>query len=443
LGARTEVNNSDSGEGSIGIEATPRSGGTRAPASEAARKRVAIELLARHEAALRRTARRYSLCVEDADDAYQQALEILLTKAPTDDLRELIRWTHTVTKHEALAVRRNRERMLGTPAVVPGEDREEPQDWVELLPAEVAGPAERFERREAIARSREALQTLKPQELRALTLLAEGYSYAEIGEITGFSQTKVNRCLAEGRERFRSLVSRSEDGRRCAELGPLLSAFCDGEAGAAEVATLREHLRACAGCRSTLRAYRAAPPAAAALAPTLGPASRSLLDRAHEAFASLSSRLPGQGGTTDSALSQVAAAGGTRGAGMAALAKVLAICAGTAGGAVACVAAGVVPAPFDLEPDHTKKPAIERSAGRAPGARASAVDYEPAPAEAAPEAQPKPQKPRSEPKPAPAPEAPPSEGAVEYTPEAAAPAVAAPSSASASSSTSPAGEFGP
>ena len=74
------------------------------------------------------------------------------------------------------------------------------------------------------------MRALKPQELRALTLLAEGYSYAEIGEITGYSPTKVNRCLAEGRERFRRLVARSEDGSRCAELRPLLSAFCDGEA---------------------------------------------------------------------------------------------------------------------------------------------------------------------------------------------------------------------
>jgi RNA polymerase sigma factor (sigma-70 family) len=418
----------------VGTEA-PRCGDEpRAPASEAARKRVAIELVARHEAALRRTARRYSLCAEDAEDAYQRTLEILLTKAPTDDLRELIRWTHTVAKHEALALRRDRERMMGPPAVAAGED------WVELLPAEVAGPAERFERREAIARSREALQALKPQELRALTLLAEGYSYAEIGEITGFSQTKINRCLAEGRERFRSLLSRSEDGRRCAELGPLLSAFCDGEASAADAATLREHLRACVGCRSTLRSYRAAPRAAAALAPTLGPVSRSLLDRAHEAFASLSSRLPGQGGASDSALSQVAAAGGTRGAGMAALAKVLAICAGTAGGAAACVAAGVVPAPLDLGPDQAKKPTIERSAGRAAGAQASAVSYEPAPvAEPAPEPQPK--KPQDEPKPAP--EAAASGGAVEYTPEAAAPVAATPSSGSGSPSGSPAGEFGP
>jgi hypothetical protein len=311
-----------------------------------------------------------------------------------------------------------------------------------LIPTQADGPAERAERAEAIARSREALQALKPQELRALTLLAEGYTYAEICEVTGWTYTKINRCLAEGRERFRSLLSRSEDGRRCAEMGALLSTFCDGEASPTEAAAVREHLRACASCRSTLRTYRAAPRAAAALAPAL-PVSRSLFERAHEAMGSLYSRLPGGNGASDSIVSQVAAAGGTRGAGMAALAKVLAICAGTAGGAAACVAAGVVPAPLDLGPDRPK-PAIERSVEGASGAQASAaVEYEPAPAEPAPEPQPPKPQHVSKPAPTPAPESPPaSEGAVEYTPEVA-PPPAAPSSGGGSSSGSAAGEFGP
>jgi RNA polymerase sigma factor (sigma-70 family) len=242
-------------------ESTARAGvgSARESKSQEARKRAVLELIARHEPALRRTARRYSICADDAEDAYQRALEIVLTKAPTDDLGQLIRWTQTVTKHEALAVRRHRERMLSAaPAAAEGE-RDEGPDWVALIPAQGDGPAERAERREAIARSREALQALKPQELRALTLLAEGYSYAEIGEITGYSQTKINRCLAEGRERFRRLLSRSEGGERCVELRPLLSSFCDGEVGGEEMASLREHLRACAHCRSALRAYRAAP----------------------------------------------------------------------------------------------------------------------------------------------------------------------------------------
>ena len=88
---------------------------------EAARKRAAIETYSRHEDALRRTARRYSLCADDADDALQRALEILLLKAPTDDPRELIRWTQTVVKHEALAVRRDRERILSGPAAATPE----------------------------------------------------------------------------------------------------------------------------------------------------------------------------------------------------------------------------------------------------------------------------------------------------------------------------------
>lgn len=165
-------------------------GGTDAAGEiDAARKRAAVETYVRHEVALRRTARRFSICADDADDALQRALEILLMKAPSNDPRELIRWTQTVLKHEALAIRRDRERILSGPAAVDPEPGAE--DWVALIPSDADGPAERSERREAVARSREALQALKPQELRALTLLAEGYSYLQIGEITGFSRTKV------------------------------------------------------------------------------------------------------------------------------------------------------------------------------------------------------------------------------------------------------------
>lgn len=329
--------------------------------SDAARKRVAVEMLAKHERSLRRTARRYSICAADADDALQRAMEILLVKAPPGEARELVRWMQTVTKHEALAIRRGRERQMGSPPA-PGGSEDEPADWLALIPSQGAGPAERVERREAIARSREALKTLKPAELKALTLLAEGYSYAEIGEMTGFSRTKVNRCLAEGRERFRAFLTRSESGGRCAELRPVLSAFCDGEAIAEETSALREHLRVCAHCRAAMRAYRAAPGAAAALAP-LPIVARSLLERAHDALAGVQARLQGRGGAfTESSLSQLAVGGGARGLGTTALAKVLAICAGTAGTAAVCVSAGVVPAPLDLDGDRAVRPQIERVA---------------------------------------------------------------------------------
>lgn len=322
-----------------------------------ARKRAAVETYTSNEASLRRTARRYSICVDDAEEALQRGLEVLLHKAPTEDPRELIRWTQTVVKHEALAVRRERERILSGPAAAKHNPNRE--DWVALIPTGSDGPAEQALRREEIARSREALQALKPQELRALTLLAQGYSYVEIGEITGYSQTKINRCLAEGRERFRRIVAGSEDGSRCAEMGPLLSAFCDGEAAASEVATVREHLRACLHCRAALRAYRVAPLAASALLPTL-PVHRSLFERAHDGLAGLISRLTGA--PSDSALQQVTAGGGLRGMGTVALAKAAAICVGTVGG-VACVAGGVVPMPLEIGGSgHSSATQVERSA---------------------------------------------------------------------------------
>jgi hypothetical protein len=243
----------------------------------------------------------------------------------------------------------------------------------------------------------------------------------EIGP-NNFRQTKINRCLAEGRERFRRFLARSEDGSRCAELKPLISAFCDGEAGAEQAAALREHLRACAQCRATLRAYRAAPAAAAALSPAL-PLGRSLLDRAHEAYAGLASRFGGGGAGTDATLTQIATTGGTRGAGMAALAKLAAVCVGTVGGAAACVATGVVPAPLEIAADHHRTPRLERqvTTSATESSPETGVEYEPAQPtpQPSPEDDPPPRhhdsasQPQAEPT-SPAPEA--SGGAVEYTP---------------------------
>jgi RNA polymerase sigma factor (sigma-70 family) len=407
------------------------------PGDDATRKRAAIEIYAQNETTLRRTARRYSLCADDVEEALQRSLEILLTKAPSADPRELIKWTQTVVKHEALGVRRERERILSGPAAAP-----DGEDWVASVPAVADGPAEQTERREEIARSREALQALKPQELRALTLFGEGYSYAEIGEITNWSHTKINRCLAEGRERFRQLIARSEAGERCVELRPLLSSFCDGEADPAKVAELREHLRACGHCRATLRAYRAAPQAAAAFAPFL-PLHRSLWERAQEALSGLANRVSGPGGE---ATSQVAAGGGASG-GAVAFVKVAAVCIGTAGGAAACVAGGLVPAPLGLGDDH-QRPGIERRLVDAPAASSAStpeVDYEPAKPEPKQTSDPKPKRHRdvrqpvetepasSEPapvEPAPVESAPISEPVVESAP-------------AETGGGSPAGEFGP
>jgi RNA polymerase sigma factor (sigma-70 family) len=302
------------------------------------REQAAVELMESSGAILRRTARRYSLCADDADDAYQRALEILLTKAPTTDPVQLVRWMHTVTKHEALAVRRNRERMLSSSPPSEGDHGTDP---VDLLPALGVGPADHTLSREHVARSSEALHALKPQELRALILKAEGYSYAEICKLTGWTFTKVNRCMAEGRKRFLDVYASIEEGRRCDELAADLSAYSDGELAGEPADRIRRHLRSCTFCRAKAREYRRLPQRILALAPGALPASTSLWHRltAWTGGAPVNAQAGEAAGLTSSAL----ASGGTRGAGALAMAKILALCGATAAGGAACVLTGSVP----------------------------------------------------------------------------------------------------
>jgi RNA polymerase sigma factor (sigma-70 family) len=218
---------------------------------------AALRLLARHGAQILATARRHAVTPEDAEDAYQRGIEILLTKAPSTSEDELIPWLKTVVKHEAWALRRQRERH--SPVTDDGELRDRP--------APTAVTHEQAERLERLRLGAEALGQLKPHEVRALRLKAEGFSYREICAMTGWSYTKVNRLLTEGRQAFLRRVSGIERGAECARYEPLLSALADGEASAEQLAILRPHMRTCLSCRARLREFRATPERVAGLVP--------------------------------------------------------------------------------------------------------------------------------------------------------------------------------
>jgi RNA polymerase sigma factor (sigma-70 family) len=218
---------------------------------------AALRLLARHGAQILATARRHAVTPEDAEDAYQRGIEILLTKAPSTSEDELIPWLKTVVKHEAWALRRQRERH--SPVTDDGELRDRP--------APTAVTHEQAERLERLRLGAEALGQLKPHEVRALRLKAEGFSYREICAMTGWSYTKVNRLLTEGRRAFLRRVSGIERGAECARYEPLLSALADGEATPEQLSILRPHMRTCLSCRARLREFRATPERVAALVP--------------------------------------------------------------------------------------------------------------------------------------------------------------------------------
>ena len=206
-------------------------------------ERLVVDTVRLHADGLLRLARRHSLCADDAQDAYQRGMEIFLRHAGRLDPERAPSWLRTVVKHEAMAVRRTRQREVGSAEVD-----------LDLFEARNApGPEERVIGFEQVERSAEALQRLKPQEVRALWLRAQGNSYDEIQQQTGWSRTKVNRCLYEGRRSFLERYSGIESGDECRRWEPLLSALVDGEATRDELVELRPHLRRCSPCRAVVR----------------------------------------------------------------------------------------------------------------------------------------------------------------------------------------------
>jgi RNA polymerase sigma factor (sigma-70 family) len=200
-------------------------------------------VMAEHGRTLLRTANHFSLCHDDALDAYQRALEIFLRRADRVLPETEVAWLKVVVKHEALAIRRARSE------AVSGEEpdldaRAEPT--ARPLDEQVAGG-------ERVSRSAEALRALKPDERRALMLKAQGYSYDEIGAHLGWTYTKVNRSITEGRRRFMKVFAAIESGEACEQYTATIAALAAGTATSADVIEIRPHLRHCAACRATVK----------------------------------------------------------------------------------------------------------------------------------------------------------------------------------------------
>jgi hypothetical protein len=75
----------------VGADAAP----TRQLTGEEA-ERLVLDLVTRHAESLLRVARRYSYCADDAQDAYQRAMEILLRHAHRHDPERAGGRLHTV-----------------------------------------------------------------------------------------------------------------------------------------------------------------------------------------------------------------------------------------------------------------------------------------------------------------------------------------------------------
>jgi RNA polymerase sigma factor (sigma-70 family) len=218
-----------------------------------------LRLVQQHAVELVRFARRFSWCADDAQDAYQRALEILVRRMRTDPPDHPLSWLRTVIRNEAGTVREQRADMVG---------RDEP-DLDRRIGDAVPDPAERVAGFERLAHTAEALGRLKPQEVTALILRAEGLTYKQIAARTGWTYTRVNRSITEGRRALIARLAAIESGAECERWLPLLSALADGEASSRELAELRPHLRGCPACRATVRQFHDAPHQLAAVVPVV------------------------------------------------------------------------------------------------------------------------------------------------------------------------------
>jgi RNA polymerase sigma factor (sigma-70 family) len=128
------------------------------------------------------SARRVSLCDDDAHDAVQAAAERFLKNVHRVDPETVAGWLAVVARREALRVR---ERRVRTGAIDEDDHR---------LVHDGDGPEDAVSREEDVARAREAIARLKPQERLALWMQAEGRSYDEIAEELSWTRTKVYRA---------------------------------------------------------------------------------------------------------------------------------------------------------------------------------------------------------------------------------------------------------
>lgn len=217
--------------------------------------RAASNIVAEYGSIILGDAIKLSANREDAEDAYQRALVVLLNKAPSTDPKHLVPWLRVVVRNEALEIarRKSRTELELTPIAFDAFESSEP------LPEEIA------EADNEIEIGFEALGRLTADQKRCMLAQADGLNYEEIAERTGFTRRKVSRCLERGRIAFAQKVDAIAAGSECARMEPLIHRVLEADADAA--LELRPHLRHCIACRTRMREYETAPRRVAALLP--------------------------------------------------------------------------------------------------------------------------------------------------------------------------------
>ena len=222
---------------------------TTSPPTEptAEERRQAVCLAMTWAPGLIRFAARYTVSIEDAEDAYQRAMEIALTRAPVAEPEAFVRWLHTIIRREAAALTRTRRH----------EEPQPPEALDETLASEavtVAGPDAVAEWRERYRSLQDAWTTLTDAQKICVLLRSHGVSRTEIQEMTGFSERKVRKATEEGRARLNEWEVRMSSGQECATAAEIIDRTIDQSATRNQRRRLERHIKHCRSCRASFRA---------------------------------------------------------------------------------------------------------------------------------------------------------------------------------------------
>jgi RNA polymerase sigma factor (sigma-70 family) len=167
-------------------------------------REIAAELYAGRYRYLLRIARRNAATAADAEEALQDAFVFFISDYDPSLGAPPLAWLTLVLKRRCWRLR-DAAHLDRRVAALPESEHEEPTGLIAKRPADSRTLSDRVADRDE---ARRRLRRLKPDERTAIGMVAAGCTYGEVAGIRGWTHSKVNRCVYEGRRALRQAAAR-------------------------------------------------------------------------------------------------------------------------------------------------------------------------------------------------------------------------------------------
>ncbi len=167
-------------------------------------QRLASEIYGEKYTYLLRIAKRNAATEADAEEALQDAFVFFISDYDPRLGAPPLAWLTLTLKRRCWRLRDAAHLDRRVPAL-PEATHEEPTGLIERRPGDSRALPERIAERDE---ARRRLRLLKPDERTAIGMVAAGCTYGEVARTRGWTRTKVNRSVYEGRRALHGRVAR-------------------------------------------------------------------------------------------------------------------------------------------------------------------------------------------------------------------------------------------